>query len=941
MSNQFARWFLAALMLVGYAVPGVTQNGTIIGQVRMADAVVPLPGALVQVIDGDGGRITGSLTNQAGRFIISNVPAGTYAVVATMTGYETGRVEGVSVVAGQSTSVDLELRTRAIDLDPVVVSASRRVERALDAPARVEVVGTQEIQERPAITPTDHLRSTPGVDVATSGVQSTNVVTRGFNNIFSGALHVLTDHRIAGVPSLRVNYLHFVPANNEDLDRMEVVLGPGAALYGPNTANGVLHMFTRSPLIHTGTAVSISGGEQSLLHGTFRTSHLVSENFGIKLSGQYFRADEWEHRDPVELFERQKFVDDPAFWRQDMMRSFGITQPEADARIARIGLRNFDLERWSGEARADWRIGPEASAVLTAGVTNTTGIELTGLGAAQADNWQGRFYQARANWRDLFGQVYLNTSDAGDTYLLRNGAPIIDRSRLFVGQLQHRLHLGNRQVFTYGVDHLYTLPRTEGTINGIYEDDDETREWGGYLQSQTALSPMFDLVLAGRVDTHSALPDAIFSPRAALVFKPMEDQAFRVSFNRAFSTPSSLNQFLDLASSSPNEGLARLGYSLRVQGTGRDGFAIRQADGTYQMRSPFTPAGLGGPAQLLPANATMFWPAAVTVLAQGAAARGQPIPQNLVNYLLSLQPTAQQIPTAFVHPATDARGLLAELDLPNVPPIREETQTTFEVGYKGILGNRLLLAADVWWSRRNNLVTPLTVQTPLLFMEGTSIGGFLVPRFMQDLGMSQAEAGQLAMQLIGSETSPGLATIPLGVVSAPGINANGAQLLVSYTNVDESIDLYGTDISATFLIDESWSVSASGSLVNDDQFTTAGGMPASRIAKWNGNEWSAIGSGANHRVDTMTVFDDGSGAALYAGGSFSLAGGSVVNRVAKWDGSSWSPLDSGLGGNDSVVGTVSTPAGRLNRPMMCRNASSARQFSSANHRSYDCMTFVA
>src|SRR5690606_10829117 len=107
------------------------------------------------------------------------------------------------------------------------------------------------------------------------------VVARGFNNICSGALYTLTDHRIASVPSLRVNLMHFVPTTNEDLERIEVVLGPGSALYGPGTANGVLHMITRSPLLEQGTTFSFSGGERSLFHGTFRTAQLLSENLGV------------------------------------------------------------------------------------------------------------------------------------------------------------------------------------------------------------------------------------------------------------------------------------------------------------------------------------------------------------------------------------------------------------------------------------------------------------------------------------------------------------------------------------------------------------------------------------------------------------------------------------------------------------------------------------
>lgn len=77
-------------------------------------------------------------------------------------------------------------------------------------------------------------------------------------------------------------------------------------------------------------------------------------------------------------------------------------------------------------------------------------------------------------------------------------------------------------------------------------------------------------------------------------------------------------------------------------------------------------------------------------------------------------------------------------------------------------------------------------------------------------------------------------------------------------------------------------------------FTTAGGTPASYIAKWNGSGWSSVGSGTNVTITCLTVFNDGNGPALIAGGAFIQAGGVAVNYIAKWDGSSWSPLGSGL-----------------------------------------------
>ena len=90
------------------------------------------------------------------------------------------------------------------------------------------------------------------------------------------------------------------------------------------------------------------------------------------------------------------------------------------------------------------------------------------------------------------------------------------------------------------------------------------------------------------------------------------------------------------------------------------------------------------------------------------------------------------------------------------------------------------------------------------------------------------------------------------------------------------------------------------------RFTTADGAPASRIAKWDGNTWSPLGSGidgwgSSTFVYSLAVFDDGNGPALYAGGAFTTAGGGVANRIARWNGTGWSPLGNGVDGAGSIV----------------------------------------
>ncbi len=81
------------------------------------------------------------------------------------------------------------------------------------------------------------------------------------------------------------------------------------------------------------------------------------------------------------------------------------------------------------------------------------------------------------------------------------------------------------------------------------------------------------------------------------------------------------------------------------------------------------------------------------------------------------------------------------------------------------------------------------------------------------------------------------------------------------------------------------------------QFTSVGGSVANRVARWNGTHWAALGNGVDDLVFALTVFDDGRGPALYAGGRFTSAGGVAANRIAKWNGITWSSLRSGVGGS--------------------------------------------
>ncbi|HEU4746942.1 MAG TPA: carboxypeptidase regulatory-like domain-containing protein, partial [Gemmatimonadaceae bacterium] len=420
-----AQWLLRLFIIVSItlsSLPASAQSGSISGRVTGVPSGQPVAGARVEA--AASGRTAGTATtDENGQFRIVNLAAGSYTLTVARIGYQMQRVEGIIVGQGTATA-DVTMPLLPSILEQVVTTASRAPEKVLDAPASVSVVNEKEINERPSITVTDHIATLPGIDVARGGLMQANVVARGFNNIFSGALLTLTDNRFAYVPSLRVNIPYLIPTNNEDIERIEVVLGPGAALYGPNAAGGVLHIITKSPFTSQGTTVTIDGGERDVFRGAIRTAGTVGEKFGYKLSYDSFRGNDWRPAEPDTL---------------------------------ELVARDLRLRRQGGEARLDFRPTRGSEIIATYGrAVAGNAVEPTGLGPGQVRDWTFSSYQLRARTGRLFAAAFLNTSDAGNTFLLRTLQPIVDKSTQRVGQLQHGFDLGLRQRFIYGIDYQHT-----------------------------------------------------------------------------------------------------------------------------------------------------------------------------------------------------------------------------------------------------------------------------------------------------------------------------------------------------------------------------------------------------------------------------------------------------------------------------------------------------
>ncbi|MEP6905699.1 MAG: TonB-dependent receptor, partial [Gemmatimonadales bacterium] len=703
-------------------------------------------GATARAVSGI--RAAGNaLTDENGNFRIGGLATGTYSVAVTRIGYKPAETSSVSVGAGASATVAVTMQPNPIQLEQIITAAGRTPEKVIDAPKAVSVVTAVEINERPSINVADHVAALPGIDVARGGLMRSNIVARGFNNIFSGAMMTLTDNRFAFVPSLRVNIPYLNPTVNEDIDRIEMVLGPGAALYGPNTASGVMAIVTKSPFGSQGTTLTLDGGNQSVLRGSFRTAWTPTEKFGFKLTYEGFKGHEWP-----------TYQGDPAL---------GIKPDTADEQKP----RDLNLNRQGGEARVDFRPVPGADIILNYGRSKAgSAVEPTGLGPAQVKDWVYQTAQVRGRYKELFAQAFMNTSNAGGTYLLRtvrtasncpdvtDRACIIDRSKQLVGQMQHGFRF-SREHLLYGFDYIHTEPRTEGTINGRNENDDIIVEKGAYIHSVTTLSPMFELTAAGRVDKSSRLADAVYSPRVALVFKPAENQNFRLTFDRAFSTPSTLNLFLDLLGTKTSL------FDVRALGVPDAGLHFKRdcatGVGSLCMRA-FTAFG-GTPGSFLPADASLLYPFAfgaaksgiVASLTASFQAAGLPAANAAAQagavaaFLGSLRPTAAQVGTKIriLQTANGRFTDVAPTDLRDVERLKPTIHTTFEAGYKGIIANRLQLSLDAWHENRKNFVGPLIVETPNVFLDAATLAAYLTTQLTPVVG--PAFAGPIAAAVAG------------------------------------------------------------------------------------------------------------------------------------------------------------------------------------------------
>lgn len=755
------------------------------------------------------------------------------------------------------TSISPKMEVDEIGLDAVVISASKRKERVLDAPASVSLINAEKIENTAAVSATDNLKNIPGVDVMPTGLVSQNVAVRGFNNIFSGGMLTLVDNRIGSVPSLKVNAFQLLPSSNEDIEKIEIVRGPGSALYGPNASDGVMHIITKSPLAMSAdhnaeTTISFTGGSRSVWAPSVRHAQKISDKVGFKISGGYMQGHDFEYSDPGEPDWGSEYY---------LIRTVG-GNTEDTISTGNSFYRQFFIRKYNTDARIDVAINKDIDFTFSGGYTNTTNLELTGLGAAQGVNWGYAYGQARFRWKQLFFNYFINASNSGDTYMIARAEEgeegpfkfisLLDKSKMHGIQLQHNSQIKDKWRFTYGFDALLTRPDSEGTIYGVYEDESKINQIGLYVQGEYDIHKKVTLLAAFRGDFQTPLNEFNFSPRAAVVYKPTTRHTLRLTFNRAFSTPSALNLALDLPQQFIPNGIVGKGFG------NPNGFNYRRdANGLPMYISPYDGQWYEVNDNSQNYNNFVNTTQSIGAVLGEALGAGSSLGQSLMSALLDNSNGASVAPgdiTDVPVVVTDFNtGKVLDLeDIKDQESVKSTITQTLELGYKGIIADKLFLTTDIYYSNIKNFTSPLTAGSYRVQFDPNSLAQVLAPVVATNLQQTTSFGGTYNELLSGQ--NPAFASINLdadgdgnvfreimGLLTgdpndpenngyiydfssgtvAPDDDRVGDDLILTYLNYG-TINMWGGDFGATYQHDENLSISGMFSFMNKERYKLKG-----------------------------------------------------------------------------------------------------------------------
>ena len=801
MKQTLTKFILMVLCFCCFTSFTTIAQTTVSGTILDAENNEPLIGVNVAI----KGSSIGSVTDINGKFTLSTNTPPPFTLSISSIGYANTELE----VTGSISGVTLSLEPQTILGQEVVVSASRKREKIQEAPASISVISTQQIENTPVSNPLLTIDNEAGVQIDRHGSSRMNINLRGSADVFGTETFIIQDYRSligAGIGTFESSN---TTLSTLDLERVEVVRGPGSALYGPGVTAGVVHFLTKDPFRYPGTSAELTFGELNTLRASLRhAGHTSDGKFGYKFNVNFNRADEWQldPNDPEDAEVIGQFQDN-------------IIDPLTGEVVRTTGgeLLNDNIG-YSFNTHLEFRPKDNLQIVASGGYSYFKGLywNAQGEGVQQANDY---FAQLRMQAGGLFAQVFWNANKVPNDrsnvgFLYRSGQlSYINRDQL-EAQLQYTFDIPKiRTQMIVGAEYRGAFSDTETVVYGRNEDDDAFNIYGGYFQSKTGLHEKLDLVLAARVDGFSSINETSFSPRAALVYKASPSSTFRVSYNKAFAPNSALVNNIDFRLA------ATPAFDLWLIGN-KEEQTFNNPSTTWLIPGLGETPGVGMDVALAYG--------VLTQIIAGEIQAGNPDLQALAGALPVL--TDPQTLAAIAQLGAFSNGVTISnegtpLAIEGTPSSRLREDDNWEIGYKGIIGKKLSASVDLYRVNRRTF-TLFTQISPLVALPtlGTDVASTITPVLTQIFtGLGDPNAAATAQLIAGAyqATADAGLTGALGVVGTDQLPDSPKPLQAFGYRTFGEASYYGADIGLTYFIRPDLNIFGNYSWVSQNNFQGA------------------------------------------------------------------------------------------------------------------------
>jgi outer membrane receptor for ferrienterochelin and colicins len=537
------RTLLFLCLVLGLALPLIahpqSETGRIAGTVKRSTGG-PVARAIVTVV---GPTSRSEMTDEDGKYEISGLAAGVYSVSVMRPGFTTSKRLNVEVKSNAATEIPFALAPASNET--VVVTASRVEADIQTAPTAVTVVSAKDIAATPAANWGDLLRSVPGLNVVQTSARDINLASRQASPTLTNSQIALVDGRTIFSDFYDVVFWDLIPVNANDIKQIEVVRGPVAAIWGPNAATGAVNIITKTPREAPGLSFVFTGGGFSRDAGN--SAGASAGGFGAaNVTFARVINDRWSYR----LSTGYGFSD--AFARPN--GRVPLAKSPVDPTVI-VGGGSFDDVAYKNEGtrqpkfdlRVDQEIGTSGRVTYEGGFAFSQGIIQTPIGPFRLESGS-RLGFGRIDYENgrLQLAIFANVFDGKAPNLLTlaaDGNPLrIDfKTGTYDISGSYTQLVESRHLLNYGVNFRYSTFDISLAPNAR-----DRSEVGGYFEDEIILGK-FRLPLGFRLDKFSNISQPIFSPRAAIVFKPADKHAVRLSFNRAHRSASAIDNFVDIS----------------------------------------------------------------------------------------------------------------------------------------------------------------------------------------------------------------------------------------------------------------------------------------------------------------------------------------------------------------------------------------------------------